>query len=81
MFFSKHTLAVHIGKKQFQCDICDYCCFQVDNKRQEKKTRKKLTSKCFSKYKLAVHIEKKQFQCEICDHCCFEADIKRHEKH
>ena len=30
--FLKRTLAVHFGKKLFQCDICDYCYFQVDIK-------------------------------------------------
>ena len=28
-FFWKHTLAVHFVKTLFQCDICDYCWFQV----------------------------------------------------
>jgi hypothetical protein len=51
----KHTLAVHFGKNLFQCDICDYCCFQVDIKTHEKQTWKRKTSWFFLKHTLAVH--------------------------
>jgi hypothetical protein len=40
-FILKHTLAVHFGKNLFQCDICDYCCFQVDIKTHQKQTWKR----------------------------------------
>ncbi len=47
--FSKHTLAVHDGKKPFICNICDYCCFWVLIK-THKKHEKKETSQFLSKH-------------------------------
>jgi hypothetical protein len=43
--FSQTTLQQFIFvKKLLQCDICDYCCFQVDIKTHEKETWRKETS-------------------------------------
>ena len=38
-FYKIHILAVHDGKKPFEYDICDYCCFQVDIETHKKTWR------------------------------------------
>ena len=79
-FFIKHTFAVHFVKKLFQCDICDYCCFQVVIETHEKQIWRRETSQFFLKHILAAYFVKKLFQCDICDYCCFQVVIKTHEK-
>ena len=77
--FSQTTLQQFIFvKKLLQCDICDYCCFQVDIKTHEKETWRRETSQLF----LKTHTISSQnlFQCDICDYCCFQVDNKTHEK-
>ena len=64
----------------FQCDICDYCCFQVVIKTHEKQTWRRETSQFILIHTLAIHFVKKLFQCDICDYCCFQVVIKTHEK-
>ena len=74
---TKHTLAVYDGKKLFQYEICDYCCFQFDIK-THKKTWSNGNSQFFSKQSIATHARKeiwtgiliqfmKLFNCKLCN--------------
>ena len=56
---TKYTQAVHDGKKLFQYDICDYCCFQ--DIKTHKRHEEMKPQFFFSKHSLAVHDRKKLF--------------------
>ena len=77
VYLNTHTCS---SQNLFQCDICDYCCFQVDIKTHEKQTWRRETSQFFLKHTITVHFAKTLFQCDICDYCCFQVVIKTHEK-
>ena len=73
VFLKTHTIS---SQNLFQCDICDYCCFQVVIKTHEKQTWRRETSQFILKHTLAVHFAFKLFQCHICHYCCFKLLLK-----
>ena len=75
--FSQNLFShLHDGKKPFQCEICDYCCFQVDiTTHINMKERNPIV---FSKHTLAVHDGKKPFQCDNCDYAVFKCHLEKH---
>ena len=61
---NKHVASVHVVKKPFKCDICDYRCSLKGNMKSHVST---------------VHEGKKAFKCDICMHSCLQKrDMSRH---
>jgi uncharacterized Zn-finger protein len=91
----KHSKTVHLGKKDFKCDICDKAFGHKSNLTKHinathNKTKRFWCDLCdYSSYQRAhlethsntVHLGKKMFKCDICDQVfSMKGNIVRHVK-